>query len=64
MCGFGAATGGNWCTDVRATWHLIIWILFGYGKLAVIRNHLIIWWVVLGSNQWPLPCEGSALPLS
>jgi hypothetical protein len=22
------------------------------------------WWAVLGSNQWPLPCEGSALPLS
>jgi hypothetical protein len=22
------------------------------------------WWAVLGSNQWPLPCESSALPLS
>src|SRR3954471_3080255 len=22
------------------------------------------WWVVLGSNQWPLLCESSALPLS
>jgi hypothetical protein len=22
------------------------------------------WWAILGSNQWPLPCEGSALPLS
>ncbi len=22
------------------------------------------WWAVLGSNQRPLPCEGSALPLS
>src|SRR5258706_7694910 len=25
---------------------------------------LLLWWAVLGSNQWPLPCEGSALPLS
>ncbi len=23
-----------------------------------------MWWVVLGSNQWPLLCESSALPLS
>ena len=22
----------------------------------------IFWWAVLGSNQWPLPCEDSALP--
>ena len=22
------------------------------------------WWAMLGSNQRPLPCEGSALPLS
>ena len=21
------------------------------------------WWAILGSNQWPLPCQGSALPL-
>src|SRR5262245_33130343 len=29
-------------------------------------NGIVIgkWWAVLGSNQWPLPCEGSALPLS
>ena len=25
---------------------------------------LIKWWARLGLNQWPLPCEGSALPLS
>ena len=24
----------------------------------------VSWWAILGSNQWPLPCEGSALPLS
>ena len=23
-----------------------------------------IWWAILGLNQWPLPCQGSALPLS
>jgi hypothetical protein len=23
-----------------------------------------LWWAVLGLNQWPLPCQGSALPLS
>jgi len=28
------------------------------------RKSLILWWAVLGSNQWPLPCESSALPLS
>ena len=22
------------------------------------------WWAVQGSNLWPLPCQGSALPLS
>jgi hypothetical protein len=22
------------------------------------------WWAILGLNQWPLPCQGSALPLS
>ena len=22
------------------------------------------WWAIQGSNLWPLPCEGSALPLS
>jgi hypothetical protein len=23
----------------------------------IARNSLILWWAVLGSNQWPLPCE-------
>jgi hypothetical protein len=23
----------------------------------------IVWWAILGSNQRPLPCQGSALPL-
>ena len=23
------------------------------------RQRLLEWWVVLGSNQWPLPCEGN-----
>jgi hypothetical protein len=27
-------------------------------------NPLVPWWAILGSNQWPLPCEGNALPLS
>ena len=27
-------------------------------------KRLIRWWAMLGSNQRPLPCEGSALPLS
>jgi hypothetical protein len=27
-------------------------------------NSLKYWWALLGLNQWPLPCEGSALPLS
>src|SRR5207247_1918903 len=28
------------------------------------RDAEMRWWVVLGSNQWPLLCESSALPLS
>ncbi len=24
----------------------------------------LCWWAILGLNQWPLPCQGSALPLS
>jgi hypothetical protein len=28
------------------------------------RNEPAAWWAILGSNQWLLPCEGSALPLS
>ena len=28
------------------------------------RKLLKRWWAILVSNQWPLPCEGSALPLS
>ena len=28
------------------------------------RKSLILWWARLGSNRRPLPCEGSALPLS
>ena len=31
-------------------------------KVLILLNFL--WWAVLGSNQWPLPCESSALPLS
>lgn len=31
-------------------------------KLLKTRHYF--WWALLGSNQWPLPCEGSALPLS
>jgi hypothetical protein len=26
--------------------------------------HAICWWAAQGSNLRPLPCEGSALPLS
>jgi hypothetical protein len=26
--------------------------------------HRTVWWAIQGSNLWPLPCEGSALPLS
>jgi hypothetical protein len=32
-----------------------------FGKSLKIKAK---WWAILGSNQWPLPCEGSALPLS
>lgn|GEM_PF-3231722 len=29
-----------------------------------LKTRHYFWWALLGSNQWPLPCEGSALPLS
>ena len=29
-----------------------------------VKQWVKYWWAVLGSNQWPLPCESSALPLS
>ena len=35
--------------------------------LAAVARHRpagFLWWVVLGSNQWPLLCESSALQLS
>ena len=35
----------------------------GVGGGPTFRN-LLFWWAMLGSNQRPLPCEGSALPLS
>jgi hypothetical protein len=32
--------------------------------LRLIASPFFNWWARLGSNQRPLPCEGSALPLS
>jgi hypothetical protein len=40
---------------------------FSREQLEILNNALssgVFWWAVLGSNQWPLPCESSALPLS
>jgi hypothetical protein len=35
------------------------------GVTDVILHHCaFLWWATLASNQRPLPCEGSALPLS
>jgi hypothetical protein len=31
---------------------------------AAARWSRFCWWAILGLNQWPLPCQGSALPLS
>jgi hypothetical protein len=31
---------------------------------GVLLMGLLCWWAILGLNQWPLPCQGSALPLS
>jgi hypothetical protein len=30
------------------------------GQPQTAHNLLILWWAVLGSNQWPLPCETGA----
>jgi hypothetical protein len=32
--------------------------------VAVNQGTMRKWWAVQGSNLWPLPCQGSALPLS
>ena len=32
--------------------------------LSIFDKAYCSWWAMLGSNQRPLPCEGSALPLS
>jgi hypothetical protein len=34
------------------------------GSAKVLQNSAFNKWAMLGSNQRPLPCEGSALPLS
>ena len=31
---------------------------------AAAQSDCLCWWAILGLNQWPLPCQGSALPLS
>ena len=36
----------------------------GRSEIAAATVSLILWWAVQGSNLRPLPCEGSALPLS
>ena len=33
-----------------------------HSAVAGVYRRKLMWWVVLGSNQRPLPCEGSALP--
>ena len=43
---------------------LIVWIFFDQGhKLPLLEVVHCTWWAILGSNQRPLPCQGSALPL-
>ena len=42
---------------ILVTWFLAV-------RLAIYDKRGLFWWVVLGSNQWPLLCESSALPLS
>lgn len=55
-----AAVGALWC--MPGIW----WLVFRRGwcsrKTRLTRTFLK--WAILVSNQWPLPCEGSALPLS
>jgi hypothetical protein len=38
--------------------------LLTFGPDAVAQPRCSCWWAILGLNQWPLPCQGSALPLS
>ena len=42
-------------TALRRRLCRIFAVLFGTQS----AKYLILWWAVLGSNQWPLPCEGS-----
>lgn len=37
--------------------------LLGF-RNVLISAEVLIWWAVLGSNQWLPPCEGGTLPLS
>ncbi len=37
-------------------------LTLGPGDAA--QSDRLCWWAILGLNQWPLPCQGSALPLS
>lgn len=47
---------------------LAVSLLNGWEKTSsrtcVVHWGMAKWWAILVSNQWPLPCEGSALPLS
>jgi hypothetical protein len=38
--------------------------LLTLGLDAADQPGCLCWWAILGLNQWPLPCQGSALPLS
>ena len=40
-------------------------LAFSGGLLGQLQDYCqYVWWAMLGLNQRPLPCEGSALPLS
>jgi hypothetical protein len=38
--------------------------LLTLGPSVIGQSDSLCWWAILGLNQWPLPCQGSALPLS
>ncbi len=58
------APGGRSCvagpTDCSASYRALSPLSRGAEPLTCANT----WWAILVSNQWPLPCQGSALPLS
>ena len=61
-------SGGSMATFIPSTpappWSWFLGAFLGAGKSVMRLSDCFDWWAVLGSNQRPLRCQRSALPLS